>query len=870
MNRIAFAMLATAGFACTPAFAVVTPTGDAGVDTAAIQQEIDAAPDGTVELASGTFALNKAITISNGASLVGVGSAPGDVVLSLVTQVADDGDWNVLKIEGSGETVVSNLTVTTGGARWDNGFGPKSGIEMDSGLVVDCVIRDCTTRNNKYAGAGVYMTGGTLRRCLVAGCNSLDSGGGGMSGEGVYMTGGLAENCTVVSNGSTNVGYMGSAGSGGAVYVRNAVLRNCLVADNRNRVGASGVTAREGSTVENCTIAGNRQNCADATAYGVDISGKNITFRNNIIWDNSAFDGSIANVRIGSDTYTFENNDTKPLLSVGTGNICVDPEFVDASSCDYHIGYSYCTDSGVNLEWMVGAVDLDGNSRVHNGVVNMGCYEGETPSEFACRMSVVYDETSSPATVELMWGATGAAADYAEWSFTRQEDNAKVGATGDTTQIELGPGTWDVELKVVRGVQAVYHSKQAAVIVQCTKVYANEKGSGEFPYDTVEKGLPSINDALQALAVGGTLYVAAGNYVISSCINLDGGRGTRIESIDGPEATVVRLANVELFNDGHNNGDFGLRLSCDSAYVSGITFVGGRKGPYYDGDEYKSRGLVRVSESGAVVTNCVFRDLKCLERVWCTGLEITKGTVVDCRFACIDSSSSGGAVPQGGVICIRGGLVDRTRIEDCRARASNTGAGGNGDIVGVWGSGVLRNSLITRCSSEHDTPVYVGAAPGASTGGYLENCTIVANTNLFADVKDGLWYAAGVAVIGGSVTNCIIVDNWSVHGNAVSNIYNSAGAAGIGYTLVNDRAGDATFVTAENHNVAVQPGARLFRRPENGDYSLATGSPAINVGLKFDWMETASDLAGNSRVIARIPDLGCYEGRMVPFTIRLR
>ena len=214
--------------------------------------------------------------------------------------------------------------------------------------------------------------------------------------------------------------------------------------------------------------------------------------------------------------------------------------------------------------------------------------------------------------------------------------------------------------------------------------------------------------------------------------------------------------------------------------------------------------------------------------------------------------------------------MDRTRIVDCLARASNTGAGGKGDVIGVWGSGVLRNSLVTRCSSEHDTPIYVGGAPGASTGGYLENCTIVANTNLFADVKDGLWYAAGVVVSGGSVTNCIIVDNWSVHGNAVSNIYNEAGAAGIGYTLVNDRAGDATFVTAENHNIAVQPGANVFRRPAKGDYALATGSPAINSGLKFDWMDTASDLSGSPRIVSRVPDMGCYESKPSHFCIRIR
>ena len=109
---------------------------------------------------------------------------------------------------------------------------------------------------------------------------------------------------------------------------------------------------------------------------------------------------------------------------------------------------------------------------------------------------------------------------------------------------------------------------------------------------------------------------------------------------------------------------------------------------------------------------------------------------------------------------------------------------------------------------------------------------------------------------GGAVTNCIVVDNWSAYGNAVSNIYNEAGAVGIGYTLVND--------------IAVQPSANVFRRPAKGDYALATGSPAINSGLKFDWMDTASDLSGSPRIVSRVPDMGCYESKPSHFCIRIR
>ena len=684
------------------------------------------------------------------------------------------------------------------------------------------------------------------------------------------MTGGLVENCTVVSNGITSAGYMGGSGSGGAVYVRGGVLRGCLVANNRNRVGGSGVTVRDGATVESCTIVGNRQNIADANAYGVDVSGNNVVLRNNIIWDNTAFDGAVANVRFASTSgYTFEYNDTRPLLD-GNGNISADPEFVNAANGDYRIGYSYCSDAGDNQTWMQGACDLDGNDRIRNSVVDMGCCEGTPPVGFAVRMCLTSDEASDLARVEVMYDCSGGTATSDAWTFTRRQDGAQVGANGFRSSVQLPTGTWDVHL-VVYGSGSARAEKTGLVVVQSSRAYANVNGAGVFPYDTVEKGLPSITEALKTVGVGGTLYVAEGSYVITNGIRLAEGACARIESLGSPERTVVHLANVATFDD--DGGEFGLSLECDTAYACGLTFIAGINGPYYNGDEYKSRGFAKVRANGAVVTNCVFRDLRGRDRKWGCGLDISAGTVVDCLFTHINSFSSGGAMPQGGGFCIQGGLVDRTRIVECHALdsgSSATGAGGQGDIVGVWGTGVLRNSLVARCTSQHDTPVYVGASSGASVGGHLENCTIVANTNLQATAKNGFWYAAGIVVKGGSVTNCIVVDNWSTYGNAVSNIYNTAGAAGIGYTLANDRAGDATFVTAENRNVAVQPGVRIFRKPEKGDYSLATGSPAINVGLKFDWMETALDLVGSPRIISRAPDMGCCEAQPSRFCIRLR
>ena len=64
-------------------------------------------------------------------------------------------------------------------------------------------------------------------------------------------------------------------------------------------------------------------------------------------------------------------------------------------------------------------------------------------------------------------------------------------------------------------------------------------------------------------------------------------------------------------------------------------------------------------------------------------------------------------------------------------------------------------------------------------------------------------------------------------------------------------------VTTEGaNNIAADP---LFKGAAVGDYRLTRNSPAVNAGLKEDWMVDALDLAGNARVNGRTVDLGAYE-----------
>ena len=900
---LGMAACAVAGLAVLPASAVLNPSGNAETDTAAIQAAINAAPNGTVTLGTGSFLLNRALQISNGASLIGVGSDREGVLLAQTEKTN-----NVIVISASPNTVVSNLTMTAVA-------DAASGVNMDSGLLVDCAITNIVTKNNSYYGGGVSMSGGTVRACLIKGCNALDSGGAGTPGEAIYMTDGLVENCVITQNGfdpSKKGDQYGSASWGGAICIHGkGTVRGCLVAHNWNRVCGTGITiVGPGSkksgpqcVVENNTVVGNLQNHADSKACGIYVAKNhgaskdyNIVIRNNIVWGNYAFDGTTeANFNIDyvdMDSSSVEFNDSFPAMTANTSNISADPQFLDPANGNYRTRYSYCVDVGFNQDWMAGAVDLDGHARIAHDVVDLGCYEREVPQGLEGRFRLASDGSLDAARVSLEYDVIGGTANSAHWVFVRQQDRAEMTHEG-FEPLFLPAGTWDARATLSDGSSAVVVESQGAVDVRASTVYANANGSATFPYDTEEKGTPSIDDAFPLVGVGGTLYVAKGDYVIANALNIEGQKGSRIVSLEGPEKTIIRLDNVETFQ---KKSFYGLTLSRSDAYVSGITLVGGRPGPHYSGAEYETRGLLKVIAGGAVVTNCVFRDNLANHEAAGVGdglgLYMTDGLVVDSLFTRIDHYTSGTAYRFGGVICIKGGLADRLRIEECWDDSNDkTGSGGGGDIVAVMNSGELRNSLVTRCETNHEVPVYAGVSTGTAQSltpmGKIVNCTIVANTNTQMKVSSEdknssgqtivkyFRHEAGVMIYGGALINCIVADNWSAYGDSgtgrVANIRIEEGSlTGASYTLVNDPVTIPGFVTADNHNIAVAPTANVFYNREKCDYRPHNKSLAVNTAQVYDWMETGVDLDGRPRILNHYPDLGCFELRRSGFAIRFR
>jgi len=102
---------------------------------------------------------------------------------------------------------------------------------------------------------------------------------------------------------------------------------------------------------------------------------------NTVVYFNLDAAGSNVNTAVG---FAYS---CAPELTSGSGNTPADPQFKD-SGTGYGLGFtngvyvlrtgSPCVNTGTNLGWMAGAIDLAGNNRLR-GIADMGAYEAPPP-----------------------------------------------------------------------------------------------------------------------------------------------------------------------------------------------------------------------------------------------------------------------------------------------------------------------------------------------------------------------------------------------------------------------------------------------------------------------------------------------------------
>ncbi len=251
-----------------------------------------------------------------------------------------------------------------------DGFTYTNGSNLFSAsmlLYSNSVAQNCRFINNwAYRGGAVAMnTGSMLSNCLFAGNTGSNRAGA------VYVLGGTGfriYDCTFYNN------LADYSADGGAIYALGSVeCRNLLMYSNQSANGYGGAIYGNSNTyLYNCTIAYNACGTQGGGVYGAIRAANCIIYTNYAAgsvysnWSSSAF---FTNCCIGWQS--------SPAIS-GVNNFTNAPLFADPVAGNFRLASgSPCIDSGVNLDWMAGALDLARRPRINpiTGVADRGAYE---------------------------------------------------------------------------------------------------------------------------------------------------------------------------------------------------------------------------------------------------------------------------------------------------------------------------------------------------------------------------------------------------------------------------------------------------------------------------------------------------------------
>lgn len=256
----------------------------------------------------------------------------------------------------SGGTVEDCEAINCGAQGIYSGGG---GLYIASGLVSNMLLKGCWgAENYNYANGGsLRATGGTIRGVTITGTTMNTA-----NGAAINASGGTFESCIVTGNTSV---------AGHVISMTDAVVKNCLFANNDGRSPTLATVVLKNGKYTNCTIAGNTNANASVSATG-------------IVAGNSIFaDCGGSNILGG----TFTNCNGESLGNGVNGNISVNPLFRGAERGDFHLrSSSPCVNKG---DWTIvsdskpevkAMVDLDGRPRLCGGQIDIGCYENQAMS----------------------------------------------------------------------------------------------------------------------------------------------------------------------------------------------------------------------------------------------------------------------------------------------------------------------------------------------------------------------------------------------------------------------------------------------------------------------------------------------------------
>ena len=366
----------------------------------------------TVWVSNGTYYLANQVTVDSTVTVASVNGRDVTIV---------DGNYpNVTNrcFNLSKEAILDGFTVRNGCALSSGGggiYGNNAGTRVQN-----CRIIANIATNQGVWGGGVCLNYASISNCEVFGNTGTGEGGGGIyvystaattalvsnciiasnmvtgtnssreiRGGGIYADGNgvVIKDCIIYANSNYTAGYTYCYG-GGVTLAGNALLRDSIVYGNYARYGGGIYQYVISCRIQNSTVVSN--SCA-TSGGGIYLNNPTLStaYLENVIsyFNTGSSSSNIAFTVSNTGVFYIVNSCIAPTNGFPTSgvvgffyanNIQSDPQFIGKDSNDFHLSRnSPCINAGTNQDWMNGALDLGGHSRIDrfSGIVDMGCYE---------------------------------------------------------------------------------------------------------------------------------------------------------------------------------------------------------------------------------------------------------------------------------------------------------------------------------------------------------------------------------------------------------------------------------------------------------------------------------------------------------------
>ncbi len=218
---------------------------------------------------------------------------------------------------------------------------------------------------NRFTGNTCGGSGGAI--CVDEGeptiiGNTFQRNSSAYGGGAIYAN---TDDATITDNLIVNNSQSGASYEGGGIYVAPSLASSMIYVINNTLFGNTSAGGGGGLAIQNTQTSGTQ-------AFYV---------FNNIIWGNSSASGAGSDVYLtgGGSPSELECNDYDSSYGVWTiaqSNVDVSPQFFNPVAGDFHFpSTSLCWGAGTANAPSLPANDLDGNPRLANASVDMGCYE---------------------------------------------------------------------------------------------------------------------------------------------------------------------------------------------------------------------------------------------------------------------------------------------------------------------------------------------------------------------------------------------------------------------------------------------------------------------------------------------------------------